>query len=41
VAYKINFIGVAVILVTVTGCPLKNSVIPSLIFGDDRNNGSL
>ena len=29
------------IFVTVTGCPLKNSIIPSFICGDDRNSGSL
>src|SRR5215212_604027 len=36
-----NFIGGAVTFVVVTGCPLRNSITPSLIFGDDRNSGSL
>lgn len=36
-----NFIGGAEIFVTETGWPFRNSNIPSLIFGEERNNGSL
>src|SRR5689334_25047592 len=36
-----NFIGGAEILVTVTGWPFRNSSIPSLIFGEERNSGAL